>query len=112
MKAIKVVYINNTGRTSGRNVRNWQKKIDEVDLTKNNGEALIGDFLINGSNLIEEGSIILKVESLGSYRNSIQYAFLGIVNNEGGIDWIENFNRIEWHKNKGEIIMKCHNLLS
>lgn len=84
----------------------WSKTVDSIDYTKKGGYMFIGDFLHDGEILLEVGTVILQIETHGSWKYSKQLAFIGIVDDDGTIDWIEN-EGIDWRKKSLTVAEKC-----
>lgn len=110
MKTKKVKVIIKIGGDK-RKGRCWSKFVTGIDSTKKDGHMFIGEFLKEGEVLLEEGVVILQVETHGSWKNRQFLAFLGVVDSDGNINWQEDFNGINWQLKKVSIAEKCSELL-
>ena len=88
----------------------WSKTVNAIDYSKKGGFMFEGDFLKDGEILVEVGTIILQIETHGSWKNNKQLAFIGIVNNDETINWVER-EGIDWRKKSITVAEKCAELL-
>jgi len=89
----------------------WSKVVTGIDNTKKDRYMFIGEFLKEGEVLLEEGAVILQVETHGSWKNKQFLAFLGMVDSDGNINWQDDFNGINWQLKKVSIAEKCSELI-
>lgn len=78
--------------------KSWHKHVTSVDSSKQNGYAFDGDFLSDGENELDVGSVVIECVPCGSVRNGWKDGVIYVVDNDGSLeklsdtyDWSEQF---------------------
>ena len=103
----------------------WAKLVTSVNVEKTGGYMFEGEFLKSGEQLLPLGSLLLFVETEGSWKNRRQVASLARVHEGSEVPLFVEFDNggvqmgqttldnlyLDWHTNKISVAEKCQELL-
>jgi hypothetical protein len=89
----------------------WAKAVTGINLEEKGGFMFSGDFLTDGEIMLEIGTVILQVETRGSWKHHKKLAYIGLVNENGEIDWQES-EGLDWNKKGVSVAEICEKLIN